>query len=200
MSSGPINYHVLDESDRDAVYGWWRQLGGEVDSEDVASSGPNLRAQKAVLRRARSPEDALLTDGFRRLWFALPESRRKWWLMPAWGCVAAVLAEVRRHDPQREFAASMGSEMEPGAGKPKVSELRFQQLQHSHDADEFLRRVRRAVHLLRNEVHVVSLADGILQWHQEKVGHPDYRPERRLPVRWANAYFTELAKYQKVAN
>lgn len=202
MSEETIAFRVLrDTTDQAAVFDWWARLSGHVTTyagEDLSSFwSPGVRA---VLRRAREPDDALLSEGFRHLWFSLPEDHRKPWLMPTWGCVASVLAEVREHDSGVRFAAAMGREVEPGAGKPGVSELRFSQLQHSNDLGELQRRLRRSVHLLRKRANVVSLADDILLWQRERTGTVDARPDRRLAVRWATAYFTELARYQNPAS
>ncbi|WP_018719693.1 type I-E CRISPR-associated protein Cse2/CasB [Arhodomonas aquaeolei] len=197
MSDFEFRPHVLRDRDgesgvADCVLHWWARLLDEpawMHSDARKGYSPAVRA---VLRRAESPDDALLTEGFRSLWFALPSGRRKSWDMPAWGCVAAVLAEVRRHTPGSSFAAAMGAESERGSGKPRVSELRFQQLLQSSDLHELMRRARRAVHLLGDEVHVVSLADDLLHWYREKGGDFASRPDRRLAVRWANDYFTQL--------
>lgn len=201
MSEQPIDYQVLrDDETRDAIYQWWRALGGTPaeNDEDAAGNG-DARAARAVLRRAKGPDEALLSEGFRRLWFGMPAKRRSQWWMPAWSCVAVVLAEVRRNERDRHFAAALGQEFAKGAGKPVFSELRFRQLQQSQTHAELVLRLRRAVHMLKDQAHVLSLADGILQWHQEHAGQLDYRPARRLAVRWADAYFTEVAKYQKSA-
>ncbi|TQE99038.1 MAG: type I-E CRISPR-associated protein Cse2/CasB [Spiribacter salinus] len=202
MSEQTIHYHALRDTERrQAVFAWWQRLAGTTDHHedtDDGGQGPD-RAARAVLRRAQSPEDALLTEGFRRLWFSLPEAARSARMMPAWGCVAVVLSQVRQHRADKEFAAALGERLEPASDKPVFSELRFRQLQQSRTGEELLRRLRRAVHLLDNRVHVLSLADGILQWHQERTGQPAYQPERRLAVRWANAYFTQITTYQKSA-
>lgn len=200
MSEQSIDYQVLrDQETRDVIYQWWRALGGvPADSDDAAGDGA-ARAARAVLRRAQGPDDALLSEGFRRLWFGLPDKRRSQWWMPAWSCVAVVLAEVRRDEHERHFATALGQEFAKGAKKPVFSELRFRQLQQSHTHAELVLRLRRAVHMLKEQVHVLSLADGILHWHQEHAGQIDYRPAHRLAVRWADAYFTEVAKYQKPA-
>lgn len=198
MSDNNIRLRLLRaEEEQAAVFDWWARLSGHGkgwNGDDLKTGLP--AALRAELRRARTPDDALLTEGFRHLWFALPESRRKPWDMAPWGCIAAVLAEVRTHQPGVEFAAAMAQEPEKGAGKPRVSELRFSQLQHSNDLAELHRRMRRMVHLLDDHVNVLSLADGILHWHREHSGYVDVAPDRRLPVRWATAYFTELAHYQ----
>lgn len=192
MNETAFDSHVVVLRDRegeegvaDTVLQWWQRQ---------AEKG---RAARAELRHATGPEDALLTEGFRNLWFALPPSRRVARDMRAWGCVAVALAEVNSHDPKRSVASKMGSESEPGSGKPRVSELRFQQLLRSADLDDFLRRIRRAIRLLKRDVNVVSLADDILHWNREKGGDLSPRPDRRLAVRWANDYFTKLSTYEK---
>lgn len=181
------------------VLGWWARLLGERSFLDAERDLP--RAARPALRRCGSTDDALLTEGFRALWLSLPDEWRRPWDLPAWACAASVLAEVKKHDPARTFARAMGKESRSeggsGSGKPIVSELRFQQLLRSQDLDELLRRARRAVHLLGRSVDVVSLADDILHWHREKGGQVAWRPEDRLAVRWANDYFTEIAKYSK---
>lgn len=203
MSETEFYPHVLRDREgekgiADVVLVWWARL---MEAEDLlkrysATSFPSASAVRAELRRAVSPDDALLTEGFRHLWLTLPSGRRRPWDMRAWGCVATVLATVRHHDSGRTFAARMGAEAEPGAGKPRVGELRFHQLLRSNDLEELMRRARRTVRLLGDQVHVLSLADDLLHWHQEKGGDLAPRPDARLAVRWANDYFTELARYQ----
>lgn len=192
MNETAFDPHVLVLRDREGEQGvaeivlqWWQRIA-EKD-----------RAARAQLRHASGPDDALLTEGFRNLWFALPPGRRGARDMRAWGSVAVALAEVNSHDAKRSVASAMGSESEAGSGKPRVSELRFQQLLRSDDLDDFLRRTRRAIRLLKRDVNVVSLADNILHWNREKGGDLTPRPSRRLAVRWANDYFTALATYQK---
>ena len=191
MSEQP-HYHVLrDEAAREAVYHWWQRLHGE----SVGGRSALPPAARAILRRAHTVDDTLLSEGFRQLWFALPANLRKGWRMSAWGGVAAVLADVDTHVAGKSFAATLGAQTERGSGKPFMSELRFSQLQHSRDLDELLRRLRRAVHLLDGTTNVLSLADDILHWHQEQTYGPDIRPQHHLPVRWATDYFTELGRY-----
>lgn len=193
MSEKTIDYQILRDKEAQAsVYQWWQRVSRASEEESGEALPAFSTAVRPALHRAQTPDDALLTEGFRLLWFAVPDPLKTRWYMPAWGCVAAVLAEVREMDQQKTFAAAMGSQVEK-TGKPHVSELRFQQLQQSYDLEELQRRLRRTVGLLGKKVHVLSLADNILQWHLEKSGHPAMRPDKRLAVRWATDYFTELA-------
>ncbi len=201
MNVDNIYCQYLREADvKKAVYEWWARLVDDpVVREQKLQAWP--RGDRALLRRAHTPDDALFSDGFRKLWFALPSDRRNSRDMQAWGCVATVLAEVKTHDPEREFAACLAKEQKSqgqGTGKPCVSELRFAQLQRSNDIFELQRRLRRLVIMVDGKVNVISLADGVLQWHREKSGYFEPRPERRLSVRWATAYFSELARYQRI--
>ena len=73
-----------------------------------------------------------------------------------------------------------------------MSELRFQQLQKSRDADEFFIRMTRALAMLDGHVNLLSLADGILHWLKEQRQSVDKNPHKRLAVRWASDYYTQL--------
>jgi len=206
MREDTIQYRILrDDERRAAVFDWWARLAGHA-RDYAGNKGKEVpaAAERAVLRRARSPDDALLTEGFRGLWFGLPGGLRRNSDMAAWGSVAALLAEVREHQPGLELAAAMAREARPGDGKPRVSELRFHQLQHCEDLYELHRRLRRLLGLLRNDrghiqANVLSLADNVLHWHREQRWGPDLVPDRRLPVCWATAYFTELARLPRSA-
>jgi CRISPR system Cascade subunit CasB len=84
----------------------------------------------------------------------------------------------------------------PTAGKNKapMSELRFQQLQKSPTVDDFYRRVIRAIRLLGKKVNITSLANDIIQWHQEFNKPIGREPAKRLAVRWATDYYTAASK------
>lgn len=201
MTQDSIYYHVLRQQHlRNKVLVWWARLHrNEQTLNSLDWNGnkqPLPRGIAAELRRCHTVDDALLTEGFRHLWLSLTEDEAgPSWTMMAWATVAAVLAEVRTQS-STPFARALGSEKDR-TGKPYLSELRFTQLQKSHDADIFLKRARRAVALLGNQAHILSLADSILHWHQEKHGRISQQPEKRLTVRWAMDYFTALSEYQK---
>jgi len=187
-------YQMLrNEYLRSQVWNWWARLQGQSKAEEVM---PSLRGVRAELRRCHTPDDVLLTEGFRLLWMAVSrEEGDPNADMIAWATVAAVLAEVRANS-ELAFAAALGSEKEK-TGKPYVSELRFSQLQKSTDSASFLRRARRSVALLGRTANVLSLADSILHWHKEKQGHYPEKPNHRLAVRWATEYFTAMSAYQR---
>lgn len=78
--------------------------------------------------------------------------------------------------------------------KPRMSELRFQRLQKSHDPSEFFRRLLSAVRLAGKDVDVISLAESILHWMHEYRSGVDREPQKRLAVRWATEYYLALPK------
>lgn len=202
MTSQKIYYQILrDESQRRRLMMWWGRLHDQPSPlSEVAGDGapPSFPpAQRAELRRCHTVDDVLLTEGFRNLWFSLGENApANEANMLAWAMVAGALADVRKNDPSKPFAAAMGSQKEK-TGKPYLSELRFAQLQKSDGLDSFLRRCRRSIALLGGTAPVTSLADGILLWGREHQGDVRSAAQERLAVRWATDYFTALAEYQK---
>ncbi len=148
------------------------------------------KGERAALRRATCLDDIYLTNGFRRLCqqyvhFAQPKNRN----FIALACVAGVLAHVKEDLANGvSFARQLG-ESEPGSDKPKMSMLRFNQLQQAQDWDEFYRRMIRAVRLLDQKLNIVSLADAIFHWGKELAGEFDQIPMNRLKVRWAMEYY-----------
>jgi len=202
MTSHKVHYQVLRaEALQHQLMIWWARLHNQQSllQKLCGDSTPPAYppAHRAELRRCRTVDDALLTEGFRNLWFTISESvSDNETTMLAWGVVAGALADVRQHDGSRSFAAGMGSQQEK-TGKPYVSELRFAQLQKSDDLDAFMRRCRRSIALLGQSVNVTSLADGILQWAREHQNEQDSDIRHRLAVYWARDYFTALAGYQK---
>lgn len=149
------------------------------------------RADRARLRRAESPEDVLLTEPFFRFLRQMPEE----WAAPekllTSALVAATLAHVKKPVDGKTFAAQLASP-KAESDKPRMSELRFQQLQKSRDPEEFFRRIVRAVKLAESNGNICSLADSIMHWMDEYRRGVDRDPQRRLTVRWANDYYLAL--------
>jgi len=203
MTTTKIYYRVLrDDSQRRHLLTWWARLrNDEALLNQLGLPGGNSaysRGVGAALRHCGDPDSALLTEGFRLLWFATggESETRSANLMPAWATVAAVLASVKAHEPDHSFATALGQE-KAQTGKPAMSELRFSQLQKSPDMDAFFTRCRRAVALLNCRVNILSLADDILLWHTEQQGRRSSQPSHRLAAKWANDYFTAIAGQQK---
>lgn len=151
------------------------------------------RGDRALLRRAQSPEDILLSPAFAHFLSRMPAHWRDPDAMKLLdvAMIAAVLARVKTDDDKQSFATSLALPKE-SASRAAMSELRFQQLQKSRTPEDFFRRLCRAVALLGGKVNIASLADNILQWLREYRYAPARRPDQRLAVRWATDYYTTL--------
>jgi len=172
-------YHILrSEDDIKKLTAWWYSLDDN-------------RGERAILRRAETAEDVLLTPAFTSFLKIMPDSWCDQQRLFDSAMVAGLLVRVKENNTEMPFARALASPKK-GGSKAAMSELRFQQLQKSHDPDEFFRRVSRAIDLLNGTVNIPSLADGILHWLQEYRHCIDKIPSKRLAVCWAIDYYTHL--------
>lgn len=171
-------YQLKDEDERKALIAWWHWLDDN-------------RGERAVLRRAASADDILLTPAFARFLDFMPVSWKTPQRLFDSAMVAGLLARVKENDsnPKSTFAKALALPKQ-GGGKAAMSELRFLQLQKSRDPEEFFLRISRAIALLGGRVNILSLADGILHWLLEQRRVIDRAPTKRLAVRWASDYYT----------
>lgn len=189
---------ILSHQEARAVRDWWQRLTLSPDVLKKLGSRPGWsKGVRAELRRCDRPEAALLTEGFRHLWDALGRDEIRTDDLYVWAGIAMVLAELRDEQAGVTLAAEAGKQ-KGDIKKPRMSELRFQQLMECHSFEELLMRLRRALALVdKKGVSAVSLADDILQWWKEN--ESPWRPERPtqgVAFRWANDYFRQVADYR----
>ena len=176
-------YRFLKEpATRDKLLEWWVWLDGN-------------RGDRARLRRVESPDDLLFTGAFSRFLTEMPDSWSDSGHLPGSALVAAILAQVKGNVTSSSFATQLATPKESG-DKPRMSELRFQQLQKSQDPTEFYRRLLRAVRMLDGSVNILSLADDILHWMYEYRKGVERNPQERLAFCWASDYYRTLLKKQ----
>ncbi len=174
-----INYRYLQDDDYSHLLAWWSSLD-------------NNRGDRARLRRAESPDDILLTTPFFNFLKEMPEAWSQQRNLPISAMVAATLSHVKPlHNNTESFATTLAAK-KPGSDRPRMSELRFQQLQKSRTPDDFFRRLVRAVKLVDSNFNILSLADNIGQWMNEYRYGVDVKPFNRLAVSWANDYYSQL--------
>jgi len=166
------------EDERNKLVEWWKKLAEN-------------RGERAILRRAASADDVLLTPAFARFLKVMPAGWAKDYRLIDSAMVAGLLARVKTHEEKNSFAKSLAMPKKEGS-KSVMSELRFQQLQKSRDADEFYLRMTRALAMLDGRTNLLSLADGILLWSKEQRQSVDKNPRKRLAVCWATDYYTFL--------
>lgn len=174
---------------------WWQAMMLS-DSELVKLNiRPAPTVFRAELKRAQTPEAVLMTQGFRTLWLSLPESAqlRREWSMLAWATLAGVLSHVKQQDGSPSFAFGLG-QLDEKTGKPRVSELRFQQLQGARTPEEFYRRLHRLIKQVNNQTRITSLARGVLDWFDEHYGYAPLRADKKIAVRWAMDYYQAAKK------
>jgi CRISPR system Cascade subunit CasB len=153
------------------------------------------RGDRARLRRVESPDDALLTAAFSRFLSVMPENWSNRDHLPASALVVSILAHIKGNHTASSFAAQLATPKE-GGDKPRMSELRFQQLQKSQDPTEFFRRLLRAVRMLDGNVNILSLTNDVLHWMHEYQKGVGRNPQARLAFCWANDYYRAISKKQ----
>ena len=167
--------NYVSDVDNKGLLQWWIWLD-------------NNRGDRAVLRRAETAEDVLLTPAFARFLKQMPDRWSDVRQILDSAMVAGILARVKANNPRKTFAQALATPKK-GGSKAAMSELRFQQLQKSNDPDEFFRRLTRAIDLLGGSVNLLSLAKDIVHWLQEHRQCVDKKPAKRLAVRWATEYY-----------
>lgn len=178
-----IRYRFMNDSEScHRLLTWWESLDKN-------------RGDRARLRRAEMPDDVLLTEPFFRFLQQMPEA----WAEPkellTSAMVAAALSHVKEQQNSETFATQLALPRQSGKN-PRMSELRFQQLQKSRDPDEFFRRLLRAIKLSESKVNIISLTESILHWMNEYYYGADREPQKRLTIRWATDYYTEILKHK----
>ncbi len=173
---------------------WWQTMVLPPNELEAMGRKPAPTVYRAELKRAESPEAVLLTQGFRALWLSLPGSvrdKKSPWMPLAWATIAASLSHVRHwpdENPNQSFANSLGR-IDPNTDKPRVSELRFQQLQSASSPEDFFRRLRRLLKLMGGRSNPLSLASDTLSWFAEHHQLSPRKADKRIALRWAMDYY-----------
>lgn len=152
----------------DKVYRWWCSLS----EQGGKGHGPNLRGDRAKLRRAKVPADVYTNPSFHALLQSVAgEDPRDTEQARAVAVLAAVLAHVDNNAPGGfGRLCAMGKQ-------PVVSELRFRRILEKETAPELQAELTRTVRLLGRTADVKDLAFSVLFWTDETRRH------------WAFEYF-----------
>jgi len=131
---------------------------------------PNAdRGLQAELRRCRTPDEAMVTRTFQRLWASLGAPQRgngpdiALALRLALACAA--LSHVKQNDGATHFAALLG-QAKPGQSEPRMALGRLRRLLgvEATEPDKLLAELIRAVRLAGETVNVKSLAMAAMYW------------------------------------
>lgn len=167
---------------------WWQQMHLDSLPEGMLKAPSRYRAE---LRRCATADAAMLTEGFRALWLALPEEVQndRRYSIEAWATIAAMLSHVVEKK-SASFGACLG-ELDARTGKPIVSELRLQQLQGARNSQEFFSRLHRLIKQLKGKADPIQLTQDILDWFDEHYALQPRRADKRVAVRWALNYYQQ---------
>lgn len=175
-------YRLLTPAWQKTVQTWFDLMHGQHQDKGQKPSSGEL----ARLKRVDSVAQIPLTDGFRRLWFALQRAggEMKESDMIGWAIVAGILAHVKNDDPHT-FAECAGQSPNE---RPAVHPLRFQQLLAARNADELYIRLKRQLPLIDHRCHVLRLTDDLLRWQRELKDEYVHR-QNSIAVQWALKYY-----------
>lgn len=187
----------MDDKAKKAALRWWQSMMLPPTELQQLQIHPAPTVYKAQLRRCDTPEAAMLTEGFKALWFSLPEDitgcdnkRILAQSMECWAAITAALVHVKT-DTKRDIAYEAGRKEE--GDKSAVSELRFRKLQNARTPEELLQRLRRILHQIKGKVSPAQLMDDIDRWFREQNAFKPRKADKRIAVRWAMSYYRAAA-------
>ncbi len=173
---------MLEKDGWKTVRNWWESL-------------EENRGERARLRRCEAPLQVILQNGFHRLLNELGWHHQK--RVHGLAMVAGILSRVKENSYSKgvRFGHQL-SQSKEGSEKPRVSELRFNQLMkvRTQPPEEFYRHLMRVVDLLDKKVNVLSLAEFILEWDRENRKNIQKEPDKRLQFLLAQDYYKQISK------
>lgn len=169
---------LFKEEDRSTLLDWWRSLD-------------KVSGARAQLRRAASPEEAVLHPQTHRVMQILP------WASPeAAATIAGILSHIKtEEDASTPLGQKLAKPSELGGSAP-FSESRFRQLLSSRDVNDFYRNLRRAIQVLGGNANPLLLADLILCWDKESRKQKYAAPGKSLKFWLSRDYYTEAMKHE----
>lgn len=134
------------------LHAWWEGL--EHD-----------RGERAVLRRASSPTEAVFFRAYHHL---LGQLQQRGYIVNREGLatVAGLAAHVKGDTGTDKSMAQQMASPKPGGNVAKVSGLRFRRLLAVNQGDELYPLLIRVIRLLDGKVNLVSLANAAYWWNE----------------------------------
>ncbi|MFP5222631.1 MAG: type I-E CRISPR-associated protein Cse2/CasB [Acidobacteriota bacterium] len=146
--------------------GWARLLKWHKELIDPRAD----RGLQAELRRCRTPDEAMVTRAFQRLWASLgaPQlgnGEPDITLARRLALACAALSHVKQNDSANHFAALLG-QAKTGQSEPRMSLARLRRLfgVEATEPDKLLAELIRAIRLAGETANVKSLAIGAMHW------------------------------------
>lgn len=168
----------------DIVRDWWLERLRPEHHPKIGEDTGAARALRARLRRPAAPTEVLAERAVHELAQRLPSLRRRPYVLIELVRILATVEGERDEDGPRERLAERLGGTENGSDRPRLSDIRFQQLIRS-DGSDLGTAVRRALPRVGKTCDVAQLADDLLAWLDED------RPERgeKTRINWCFDYF-----------
>lgn len=204
----------LSDYQRNVLRDWWSWLQPQNQNDPAIRNklaiqfGAFARSNRAALKRCAEPALVLLEPAFHSLLHRLEKDTSQdndaktdalRFALVA-GLLAWVDSEPPKDSSDRSFAAQLGRPKTDGGDRPLLSKLRFARLQTAESEEDFFQLARRAIQLAGNKADVVHLAEELLDWQNEFHGHKPDKPQDRIQVRWASAYFSAALRSENTAD
>lgn len=150
---------------------WWHAM-----TSDNVSGG--LRADRAILRRAASVQDVILTPAYQRLFADMSAAHEgRAWFEHEKDRIAAIVGLAAHLAPAEGLSLPEAmSKRSDGSDRNPVSELRFRRLLDSPDVDALFAGLRRTLPLIDHRADLALLAEDVFAWGDS------------VKKRWAYAY------------
>lgn len=179
-------FSLLSDHDADVIRQWWQALDSEKRGNPTIGLFNALgKKELAELRRAENLTAVMLNRAYRYLVQILGKHDGEGLALAA-GMLAHVKVDA---DDRLSLARRMGTPKVSTADSC-VSPLRFERLQTTRDAEEFLVTAVRLIKMLNGTLGVQKLADDVLVWADETLNeHRPFKLADQLRVRWATDYY-----------
>ena len=189
------NFSILNDHDAAVLRQWWQALDSEKRGSPTIGLFKALgKKDLAELRRAENLTAVMLNRAYQYLAQFLNKYDGE-----GLAIVAGVLAHVKIDAGDKLTLARRMGVPKANSNDPSVSPLRFERLQTTHDADDFLITAVRLIKMLDGTLDVKKLADDALAWSDETLNsHRPYKLADQLRVRWATDYHL-AGKHQQSA-
>lgn len=188
-------FSLLNDHDADVVRQWWQALDSEKRGSPTIGLFKALgKKDLAELRRAENLTAVMLNRAYQYLAQFLNKYGGE-----GLAIVAGVLAHVKIDAGDKMTLARRMGVPKANSNDPSVSPLRFERLQTTHDAEDFLTTAVRLIKMLDGTLDVQKLADDTLVWADETLNERrPYKLADQLRVRWATDYYL-AGKHQQSA-
>ncbi len=174
---------------------YYSALGGKDNQKQLTDWWSSLekdRGGRAELKRCQTLLESAICRPTHTLRFRLPYWNRHPEIV---ACIAGILSAVRQDTGPNgySFAEQLAKPRE-GSSKSPVSESRFHKLIKSRSWDDFYLHLRRNVQLVKGNVNICSLADGIIQWGEQHFSEEVKTGSDTLKFQWSHDYYRMFLK------